>query len=122
MLARRVLYTYPGDELTQRIHLVLVSTEMFSCFISSGDSTCLHRFDITNTRLMLMTCVQQPATPAAPRQQYSTSTMLSYCEPTVTSSLVFWLSPIHMIRDVHENRIKFVHGGYELKLFKSIRA
>lgn len=26
-----------------------------------------------------------------------------------------------MVRDVHENRIKFVHGEYELKCFKHIK-
>lgn len=75
--AREACIQYPGDELTRRIHLVLVSKQIFSCFISSGDSTCLQQIDITNTRLMLMTCVQQTSN-TAPRQQYST--MLSYCD------------------------------------------
>lgn len=111
MLARRV---YPGYELTQRIHIVLVSKQIFSCFISSGDSKFLHQIDITKTRLMLMSCVQQPAT-----------------RPRVSNTVLCWVivsrlwRPLlclgyhqykyFMVRDVHENRIKFVHGEYELK-------
>lgn len=67
---------------------------------------------------MLITYVMRAATSnTAPRQQYST---VYYVELFILC-FGYHQYKYFMVRDVNENRIKFVYGEYKQKFFKPIK-